>query len=53
MSANEAGLGLKPPRELKAIFDEDTGTFYLDLTEVTKLMVLVEFWNRTMRNQFP
>ncbi|MGO9643596.1 MAG: hypothetical protein ACLPY5_02480 [Candidatus Bathyarchaeia archaeon] len=42
---------MKPPRELKKIFDEDTGPIYFDPTEMTKLMMLAESWISTMRNR--
>jgi hypothetical protein len=47
----EGGASLKPPRELKEIFDEDTGSFYFDPTEITKLMILAGSWNSPMRNR--
>jgi len=42
---------LKPPRELKKIFDEDTGSMYFDPTEMTKLMILAESWIGAIRNR--
>ncbi|HXY83303.1 MAG TPA: hypothetical protein VEH56_06235 [Candidatus Saccharimonadales bacterium] len=51
MSTNAEGIGLKPPRELKEFFDEDTGSIYFDPTEMTKLMMLADSWIRTIRNR--
>jgi len=43
--------GLKPPRELKEIFDQDTGSIYFDPTDMTRLMILADNWIGTMRNR--
>jgi len=51
LCAADCGISLKPPRELKKIFDEDTGSIYFDLTDMTRLMILADSWISTMRNR--